>query len=1743
MPETSDRFSSPELTGGAGFAFEDEVVGFFIVCMLAGAGMTGAAGEPDGHIVRIACQLANREWHPDDVLLTLHDGLGERRCAVSLKSFPVLTARGLVGGRSGGDAPGAEFLREAWELYLGRCRVTPAFDAERDLVSIIGQGIPAGHYQNWCVIAQRVSHQDPVEVGESGLDKEQQAMFGGFSCPEAICSDVAGDGEATARFLKCVRIFDFAELGRLTLRMCQELLLSGSQAEAQSLQETCCTLAREYRPRGGVTDLPTVLSHLRGRFRLKPYPDYRADLERLEAISAFLMDEIDGTIAGCSISRESELADVAKAFSKGDARVVALVGVSGSGKSVVAERWAVSQREHGRVIWWDNATLAGAGAQALENAIGLQHALGDVLQNVPESPAYLIIDGVDRVFQEAEWQNLHRVLRALALGDEGSAWRVILTCETDAWERAGTRLASICSATRLHTVPVEPPTFDAVREIIEVVPALRPLARNDRMQGFILRPKILALVAGLAQAGHTPTGGIAETDVIIWLWEQLVTRNRMARSGAACALGTLQADELQQLVPIDAFNGEQQELIDTLKQEQVCAVREHRYGFKHDLFGDWARLHVLIQHQDELPAFIGPRCSSPLWQRALRLYGMYLLESRHHVEDWQTVFDALAEEGEGLSACQRLMMDALFMSSACREWVTGLWPMLTADGASLLSELLQRFVTVGTLPDDELIALLHPAQEEVGTELRGFMRRPNWPIWGRLLPVLLEHQDDLIAHVPGGVAAICRLWLRCTDTGFPYRPELATLILATATEVAAQVDTRAGWRHSLRTQDVYRAAMMAANELPDEVAHFALQRARRTGVPQELVEKNVVDPIARVAVAVPPPWPDGPQVRVDQDFHDVCLEDGLLVCLMRVRPEVAGEVLLALLIPPPEPESVYYSDLHEEAPLNTVYRWHPPSPTVGAFYTFVSTAPAAAIEAIGKLIDYCTERCIEYHARHGYVSVEAPIPIPEWGTWAGGSRCLFWSRDEFGAPEVNCALMSLEKWLYDMLDAEEGVADWIDRIAGSCNSTAIAGVFVSVACREPALLAGALRPLLSVPHFLLWDEEHRFVPNSSLMFLHIDELRIGQQRADEVREWYALPHRSTTLVDESVRLMLQDPEFAAALSEQVDRWMEQATEEEDPPLALRMLAAHLQVKNYATWQQDDGTHAAQCVVAAELQQEASDLAEGASRHLVISMLPTQCDRLLREGDTLDAEAAERIWAQLSVLLLDPAYMTEDTGPIRFPDAVCAAAAALLCLGGEWFSGHAEAQTQCRQVIIAASGHPVTKRFEPFESFDYTWDSFCARALPVLWAEDPGNRDLLMGVCLLALSPHPWSVAHLLIGAFRWRHVLGDEFGRLRHLVLLASRAQHLASEAARQDECWRNLWRNRSVVQRCRRLIQKLTRFNMRRWGKDMLRLFVRRRLSGTVPPLNDIADGLHAGAGRRGTRRRRDRGLDPYWVQAAHDWLPVDLRMAQSAQERAEWLRLWEELLAFVVGPLHGAEVPEDDTDIDGLPNDFDRWVFTRVATALLSLRDRAERQRLWQPILDLRTPAHHWIESFLSTFLSRRHLVEEPRGEFLTAWREMVEYALAAPTWTRPGDGEARYVADMWEHLLGMDGWTLLYGEDADLIADMEDLYHAWAVDHLTTWSAARAFVRFLRSAAARRIRLRGLVLLAEAQIGGFVRDRVQDDLAAILGKSWGEDSERILADSRTKAACLSLLALLPNNPVALQILDEMGGGGLVR
>jgi hypothetical protein len=214
--------------------------------------------------------------------------------------------------------------------------------------------------------------------------------------------------------------------------------------------------------------------------------------------------------------------------------------------------------------------------------------------------------------------------------------------------------------------------------------------------------------------------------------------------------------------------------------------------------------------------------------------------------------------------------------------------------------------------------------------------------------------------------------------------------------------------------------------------------------------------------------------------------------------------------------------------------------TSGPFLLFLRHQPQHALALILRLVNFATERCVEvfFGGEEANVSIRTPFDGGE-RVWIGDWRVFYWFRyPMITAHIVGAALMALEKWFYESLDAGRSVENEIQTILTGTRSVAFAGVLFCVGKRNPELLTGPLRELICAREFHLWES----VKQAEYSGINVGSfLDPGIMRKLKL-EWEQMPHRRANLHELCCRLFLTKSESRPVFERIRTLWTSRSSE-------------------------------------------------------------------------------------------------------------------------------------------------------------------------------------------------------------------------------------------------------------------------------------------------------------------------------------------------------------------------------------------------------------------------------------------------------------------------------------------------------------------------------------------------------------------------------------------------------------------------
>jgi hypothetical protein len=1688
--------------------------------MLAGA---MPLGPDDGVPVKVQWQAGALGWQLDDLVVSMQTSGGLAELSLSIKSDKQVTRRGFE----------ASFVGAAWAQWLATEK--GPFRKDRDLLGLATTTLGDDVQRSWDTLANQAKEAEPAvlvkRLGQTRTSsRTARALFNSLRCPREISAQLAAEPEAPALLLRHLRVlpFDLKTAGSIrrsqALEVCARLLKSGSAQEAADLWRATVAIAADKRKAGGTVERQTLAAALAERFALHAWPDLRSDWDSIRNFSRERASQILTTIAGNSVARP-QVEETRTAL--GSSSIVVVAGDPGVGKSAVV-RTALSAMvgvlDDG-VVWFDPPTIERSGLAAVTTDLDLRHPLVQVLTEAAHPRPVIVLDAVEQ-YGEAAHGCAQALLSAVS---PVPRWRVVLSIRREtldvAYEvlsRAGIPSSSVA------IVEVPPPSEEQIRRLVSHLPHLTSLARQPDVAELFRNLKVLDWVAQAAISLPKQGDRLTHSAVLDSVWTTWMGRDsdRHARAGLLKRLAVFEADAFASGIPLSALDTSEHKTLPDLERLALLTVHGQRAYFRHDLLGDLARQKQLEEEPDNAAA-VAELARVPRWHHAIRLYGQARLEAEG-ITAWQRLDQALPQS-EGGRIARDLLLEAIVTSSNVRDLLEQFWPEL-AKTPTLLERLLRRFGWIASRPSPALqVAGLDRATADA---LAALVRIPYWPYWPPFLHFLVTHASELATLARSPTADLVALFLGVVPVGVRGREEAARVAVEVAKAAIAETPFD---RHEDKGRlRVFEGLLLASPELTDEVVALADRLVR---VPV-VISEDAYPPLLRHS---------GSGSRsafvTDASFRQALLKTDCLLALARVRPGVAERLLLDSC-KEGDPDNEYLNDLDvlgqrrlglEEGDHGLEGPLFDRGPFLGLLRHDADSGVRCAIALVN-------------HATTSWARFERPRPplVPicldgTWAEWIGDHRVFGWYRQLLMSSNLLAScLMALEKWLYDEIEAGRDVGATVERILRGSNSVAFCGVLVALALKSPQLLKGPLLPIVSAWRVFRLQEWLR----SNGDFLGIQLLsfaRLGEIAFNAARDWNTLQHRKLSLQEVVVRLMLEDPEFAASLERIRTQWASRLkTLEADDRETLELLIARFDPSNYYLSKEPDGRVAVRLAWPEHLREKTEKALARTNEGLELLEFPLRCEKALKEGSTVQTDP-KVIWAALQKWDHDESSLEAEDNRRRF-DALAAGAAVLWLRHREWLKTQPTAEEWCLQAagLLMELGAPKEAFSDGAQAIaPWHWLGNSAQIAIARFSENPDDASVRELAANAITTPATESTAVALERAFRLRAILGVEFPRLVNLAVLWAGLRTCLLALAR-NEAPSTLgahWRRRLIKAFVLKRVPS-DRMPWVRLSDSAHRLYV--RLMRRLHPAFPYQRRSRRSGGREARYRARfDSGFDFACLEAAVRWLPGP-EQATTSLERGQWVDLHEELLGVSMAMMPA--IDNTDVEVEGTPHDIEYRLYDRLCRVIPQLDNDEKHQRLWTPILDLGGAAHYWVQAFLDRWALAGPAAALTTDRFFGRWKEFIEYAFKSPAWQR---GSGWRVAELWHHLLGMSGPSQVLREEthaAELLG-LLPLFQRWSASWLDRPDSGAEFAWFLAQPGARELRASGLLWLSDAleKYGENAwRDEkhLEERLTDLLRVSWLSLGPGFRGEAVVRAAFLNLLAKVTErgSPAALDLRDRV-------
>jgi hypothetical protein len=1089
--------ASPELTGGAGFTFEDAAVAIYLAALL---GEENGPGLPNRVIVRVAVQQAAFGEPLDDLIVdgrAIDEGLArlslqvKRRLMVSAANNDfreiVLRAWGTVSKRDfrdGVDRVGAvtgtisDDSKRALETMCECARDNATSEA---FMARFGIGRLAGQQHRSVLDALRNILSEATKSGTTDVDLHRLLRHFVLIRLDLLHEGSVDEASAVARLRNSLSPDDAGRAGDLWHQL--------------------RVIAREAAGHAAEFDRPTLLARLFGTFRFIGAPSLRRDLEKLAEEARLSLATISTGIDGYHVSRPNSIADAERQVR--ERLFLQITGLPGTGKSAVLRELAESRLGQGPVLVIKSDRIEGRSWPIYAQGLGLVATCLEtlLLEIAAVGCPILFIDGLDRIEIQDRGIVIDLINTILNSSTLRAAWRIAATVRDNGIEPLRTWLpAELSQEGGISTLMVKPFDDDEASILAKAKPALRPLLfGEERVREIARRPFFAAVLA--VPASHPKSGSLtprSESELIDAWWARggcLTTLSMIPhRQRTLLGLARAGAARLGRRIAADNFDIN---IIEELKRDGILrdAHAGHSVQFVHDIFFEWSFVRLLVSREDAWLEEIQAVGEPPVLGRAVELLSQRTFSSD---DNWEQHL-VQAEEASMRSQWTRAWLLGPMGAANFGDRAEDLAAAVFWDQAQRLTKLLIWFQAEKTRPNPFILSHrgtideLSPREIEQAADAYGVPS--DYLTWIRCCNWILDNIDRCRTETIPDIVSVLEVWQNGL-TGIPN--DTSDRIIGQTKKWLEDIEDRqhpeeyrydrGSWdglgRGSLEElEERLRALLLPAVRVKSEIVRAYLTRVRT----QQQLRHHAFKQILLFAPVL--------SQTLASDLVDLTLaelkED--LPADVAARPVAAGEF----------ERDFSYHDWDRLAVNGGTQSYFPASPLREPFASLFNNVPNEARRLVRDLTNHAITAWrqlfdLDWERRATPIALTLNFPWGQQVFWGEG-RVYRWFRGH-GAPHaVEAGLMALEQWAFREVEKGRAVDEVICDVVSGHESVAVLGIAVALALTAGRASRTTL-PLVTSQRLWHWDLE-RFVNDRSSRANLIGFINPADRRhADAVRE-------------------------------------------------------------------------------------------------------------------------------------------------------------------------------------------------------------------------------------------------------------------------------------------------------------------------------------------------------------------------------------------------------------------------------------------------------------------------------------------------------------------------------------------------------------------------------------------------------------------------------------------------------------------
>lgn len=1069
--------SSPFVTGGGGAQFETRVLAYYLASVLT----EGAARALPGlHASEATAQRTDLGEPLDDVIVSglANDGK-TTKLALQVKNTLRFTAS---------DDQWVATLGQAWQSFDDN-----DFDEARHRL-----GVAVGtyntradrYYQSALTWAEHSPSAEDFFARITLKDfahKDQRDFVDTIREILMEQADETVDDERLWRFLRVFRIlhFDFQneESSRdveNAVERIRSALPPDERHQANAIWDHLITRAGESGPTAGGDSRATLLASLNA----KSLPQLSGgtlwqDLQKIDRESQRALAAIRPDIQGLRLRRNGPYDKILEEIENG--RFIQIDGEPGSGKSALLRQVVEEYRQIGGVFLLKDSRIASGGWAAHASRLGVSDNLVDLLAEFGGACApVLFIDGIDKISEPGVRVTVNDIVCTIATEPSLSEWKILVTVREQNLDHVATWLdPSALDALSIRSVTVPSLGRSELNIVADRFPRLRPLILDGQHADVILqRPFFLDTIIRLSGQSGAETLPASEAELLALWWQlggsdEMGTASAQDRRNALIDLAELFLRSPTAPIPIKDVSPI---ALESLKAAGVLrdVSLGHTVTFAHDIYEEWALCEWLMGRLPDVAEALRSVAEPQELVRPLQLLGSYELEFYESDEQWRALF-ANCDDAELRPIWQRTLLVSCLRTTRSTQVLEKLENFLAADEYAVLTKLLKALQTLEVVPNpiffDE--KRLPDLSSEERAKFAQHAALPKAFTWVRFLDWFFQSYPEPDPALIPNLLPVFKTWQSIGNWGsVRHCKEIGQLTFRWITEFeeARHPDRFADRRNPFdlkfryekegKLEDSIRTVFLSsAGHVPDEVAAYLASKA------------------------------SGPRPHM---YRDKILSEGNGLSAHLPR-QLVDFVIAAFFEHPKDDDSPYgrSPSMERDLGISDMQSFYPASPYQTPFLALLRNDKAEGLRLIRSVCNHSIDvwRWQQERTDH-YQKGVTPLPLElelPWGKqqfWGDG-QVYGWFRGGWGNNASKSALMALEWWAFERLEAGEDFDTVIQDVIEGHDSVAALGIAVSLSIAHMADAMEYLLRFVTCPHLWRWDLDRSV---SDQMGSHANEL-------------------------------------------------------------------------------------------------------------------------------------------------------------------------------------------------------------------------------------------------------------------------------------------------------------------------------------------------------------------------------------------------------------------------------------------------------------------------------------------------------------------------------------------------------------------------------------------------------------------------------------------------------------------------------